>query len=85
VINTTASQRDDRGSESDKEILSYVAAFVEEVGEMPPLQPFSLRTREDAQKALGTLEKVQAELEAYLRRGRALIRILAERQEMKMH
>jgi hypothetical protein len=60
----------------DPDLLEYVDNFLMSYSNMAPLEPTSLLTKEDAQKALVVLEKANDQVQAHLKTARALKQLL---------
>jgi hypothetical protein len=82
-VETTPEQPDSGlgGSDTlDPDLLQYVDNFLMSYSNMAPLEPTSLLTKEDAQKALVVLEKANEQVQSHLKTARALKQLLESKK-----
>ena len=60
----------------DEDVLGYVDQFLRGYSNIPPLEKFSLLTKEDALKALVVLEKAHSLVQSHLKTAKALKKML---------
>jgi len=64
----------------DPNLLEYVDSFLQSYSQMAPLEPTSLLTKEDAQKAVVVLENANRQIQSHLKTARALKQLLESKK-----
>lgn len=63
----------------DDDVLGYVDQLLKSCSAIPPLERFSLLTKEDALKALTVIERAQNQVQGHLKTAKALRSLLESR------
>ena len=62
----------------DPDVLSYIQSLSQELQQLPPLEPFDLKTTESALAALTMINRTQGQVERLLKNARALRTLLEQ-------